>query len=64
MGLDGEQTRAIMLIMVALPATSRRKAICTAPPLSRCPVLTWFTTSLLIRSSVGSAVRLSTNWPR
>lgn len=48
------------LSMVAFPATSRRNAICTASALSMWPGFTYSVTSLLIRSSFGCSIRLST----
>lgn len=57
-------TSAIMFTMVALPATSVRNAICTASDFSMCPGLSCSTMSLLMRSSLGWAERLSTRLAR
>lgn len=63
-GGGGELTSAIMFTIVALPATSSRKAICTASSFPMCPGLSCSTTSLLMRSSLGCADRLSTRLAR
>lgn len=61
---EEEPTSAIMFTIVALPATSSRNAICTASAFSMCPGLSCSTTSLLMRSSLGRAERLSTRLAR
>lgn len=53
-----------MFTMVALPATSRRNATCTASALVRVSLLSCSTQSLLMRSSFGSLERASTSLPR
>lgn len=61
---EGALTSAIMFTIVALPATSSRNAICTASDFSIFPGLSCSTTSLLMRSSLGWAERLSTRLAR